>query len=223
MKKCAVLFDLDGTLLDTYLDLVNAVNHTLETYSYPQREPKDIRRFLGNGAADLVHRSIPEGTDAETEARFLDDYKEHYNANSQIYTKPYDGVLDVLANLRKSGIKTAVVSNKPDLTVQGLCSQYFGGLTDFSVGDRPDINRKPAPDPLFFAMKSLDCDTAVYVGDSEVDVEAAKNAGLPCVSVTWGFRDRDVLEECGAGIFADDADTLEREIRRILDVEKGAN
>ena len=223
MEKCAVLFDLDGTLLDTYLDLVNAVNHTLGTYSYPKREPKDIRRFLGNGAADLVHRSIPDGTDAETEARFLDDYKAYYNANSQIYTKPYDGVLDVLASLRARGIKTAVVSNKPDFTVQGLCRQYFGGLTDFSVGDRPDINRKPAPDPLFFAMKTLGCDRAVYVGDSEVDVEAAKNAGLPCVSVTWGFRDRDVLEDCGANIFADTAEELEKEILKLLETDKEKN
>jgi phosphoglycolate phosphatase len=223
MEKCAVLFDLDGTLLDTYMDLVNAVNHTLREYGYPERCPEDVRRFLGNGAADLVHRSLPEGVDADLEACFLNDYKAYYNANSQIHTKPYDGVLEVLAVMRSHGIKTAVVSNKPDLTVQGLCKQYFDGLTDFSVGDRPDINRKPAPDPLLFAMKALGCDRAVFVGDSEVDIEAARNATLPCVSVTWGFRDRDVLEESGASIFADTAEELEAEIFKLLDTDKEKN
>ena len=220
MKKCAVLFDLDGTLLDTYMDLVNAVNHMLREYNYPERCPEDVRRFLGNGAADLVHRSLPSGVDAETEERFLAGYKEYYNQHSKIFTKPYDGVLDVLASLRKKGVKAAVVSNKPDLTVRKLCEEYFCGLVDFSVGDRADIKRKPAADPLFFAMKALDCDVAVYVGDSEVDVEAAKNAGLPCVTVTWGFRDRDLLQECGAKIFADTAEELEKEIFELLETDK---
>ena len=223
MKKRAVLFYLDGTLLDTYMDLVNAVNHILAEYGYPERSPLEIRRFLGNGAADLVHRSIPEGTDVALEERILSDYKKYYNQHSKIFTKPYDGVLDVLKSLRDRGIKVAVVSNKPDFTVKELCVEYFGELVDFSVGDRADIQRKPSADPLFFAMKALDCDRAVYVGDSEVDVEAARNANLPCVSVTWGFRDRDVLEECGANIFADTTEKLEKEIFRLLDTNKEKN
>ena len=216
MKKCAVLFDLDGTLLDTYMDLVNAVNHMLREYNYPERCPEDVRRFLGNGAADLVHRSLPAGVDAETEERFLAGYKEYYNQHSKIFTKPYDGVLEVLESLRRSGIKVAVVSNKPDATVKTLCEEYFGGLVDFSVGDRPDIRRKPAADPLLFAMKELDCTRAVYVGDSEVDVEAANNAELPCVSVTWGFRDRDELIECGAEHLADNAAELYAFIHKLI-------
>lgn len=223
MTNCAVLFDLDGTLLDTYLDLVNAINHMLEKYGYPKRSPEDVRRFLGNGAADLVHRSLPADVDAATEEVFLNEYKEYYNANSKIFTKPYDGVLDVMKSLRDRGIKVAVVSNKPDLTVRGLCLEYFGALADFSVGDRADIKRKPAADPLLFAMKRLGCDRAVYVGDSEVDVEAAKNACMPCVSVTWGFRDRDVLEDCGASVFADSAEELKREILSLLSINEENN
>lgn len=223
MKKCAVLFDLDGTLLDTFEDLFNAINHMLREYGYPERAPREVRRFLGNGAADLVHRSMPEGVDGETENRFFEEYKVYYNEHSQIFTKPYDGVLEVLRTLRAHGVKTAVVSNKPDLTVGGLCEKYFEGLVDLAVGDRADLERKPSPDPIFYAMKRLGCDGAVYVGDSEVDVEAARNAGLPCVTVTWGFRDRDVLEEAGAQIFADVASQLEKALFDLLELEKGEN
>ena len=149
----------------------------------------------------------------------MKEYKIYYNEHSRILTKPYDGVIDALKRLRQKGIMTAVVSNKPDMTVKGLCELYFDGLVDFSVGDRPDIKRKPAADPIYFAMERLGCDKAVYVGDSEVDVLAAKNAGLPCVSVTWGFRDRDVLEECGADIFADRSEELLNKLYELLGVD----
>ena len=173
-------------------------------------------RFLGNGARDLVTRSLPSGTDDEILEKFLEEYKVYYNEHSEIFTKPYDGVIDVLKELRENGIQTAVVSNKPDMTVRKLCEQYFEGLADLSVGDRPDIERKPSADPINFAIKALGCTKAIYVGDSEVDVLASKNAKLPCVSVTWGFRDLDVLEECGASIFANTADELKQRIYELI-------
>lgn len=218
-KSCAVIFDLDGTLLDTWDDLSNAINHMLAKYGYKQRDKMEIRRFLGNGARDLVERSLPADVDKNVLESFLEEYKMYYNEHSQILTKPYDGVIDALKRLRQKGIMTAVVSNKPDMTVKGLCELYFDGLVDFSVGDRPDIKRKPAADPIYFAMERLGCDKAVYVGDSEVDVLAARNAGLPCVSVTWGFRDRDVLEECGADIFADRSEELLNKLYELLGVD----
>ena len=122
----------------------------------------------------------------------------------------------MLEDLKKRGIYTAVVSNKPDASARKLCEQYFGALIDFSVGDRSDINRKPSADPVMMALNSLGCEKAVFVGDSEVDVETAKNAGLPCVSLTWGFRDRDFLEERGAYCFATDANELENKIFELL-------
>jgi phosphoglycolate phosphatase len=215
-NKWAVIFDLDGTLLDTYDDLANAINHMLKKYGYPERSRVEIRRFLGNGARDLVTRSLPSGIDNETLEKFYEEYKIYYNENSQIFTKPYDGVIDVLRELRENGIQTAVVSNKPDMTVRKLCKQYFEGLVDLSVGDRPDIERKPSADSINFAIKELGCAKAIYVGDSEVDVLASKNAKLPCVSVTWGFRDLDVLEECGANIFANTSGELKQRIYELI-------
>lgn len=215
-NKWAVIFDLDGTLLDTCDDLANAVNHMLEEYGYERRGRAEIRRFLGNGARDLVTRSLPSDVDSDTLERFLKDYMVYYNEHSRILTKPYDGVLDVLRDLREDGIMTAVVSNKPDMTVRKLCKQYFDGLVDISVGDRPDIERKPSADSINFAVKALGCTKAIYVGDSEVDVLAASNAGLPCISVTWGFRDIDVLEECGANIFANTSDELKKRVYELI-------
>ena len=201
--KYAVMFDLDGTLLNTLDDLVNAVNYILEKHGFPKREVFEIRRFLGNGARDLMERSLPKGIG---EARFeaiLEEYKKYYNEHSKIFTKPYEGVTEALKELKDREIRTAIVSNKPDDAVATLAKEYFGELVDFSVGDRPDICKKPSPDPLFFAAKALECERFVFVGDSETDISAAKNAGVPCISVTWGFRDRDVLEEAGAEITAD--------------------
>ena len=216
MNKNAVIFDLDGTLLDTLDDLSNAVNYILRKYGFPERSRVAIRRFLGNGARDLVGRSVPASVVGEEFEKILADYIEYYNAHSKIETKPYPGVLELLAELKKSGIKTAVVSNKPDMTVKVLCKEYFGDRLDFVLGDRPDIKKKPAADPILFAMRELGCESAVYVGDSEIDILAAKNAGLPCISMLWGFRDRDILEESGAEYFAENSDELKAHILNIL-------
>ncbi len=216
MSKSAVIFDLDGTLLDTLDDLTSAVNYFLESHGYPTISKMTVRSYLGNGAAHLIRCSMPETVDSETFEKYVAEYAEYYRAHSAIATKPYDGVLDVLRELKGRGISVAVVSNKPDPSVKLLCRQYFGELVDFSVGDRTDIQRKPSADPVIFAMKTVGCDRAVFVGDSEVDVLTASNAGLPCVSLTWGFRDRDLLEEYGAINFADDAAQLRTQIYRLL-------
>ena len=216
MDNIAVIFDLDGTLLDTLDDLANAVNYMMRKHGFPERTRTAIRRFLGNGARDLMRRSVPIDVEGEDFEKILAEYVEYYNAHSKILTKPYDGVLPLLAELKVDGIKTAVVSNKPDMTVKALCKEYFGDSLDFALGDRPSIKKRPSADPILFAMKELGCERAVYVGDSEVDILAAKNASLPCISLTWGFRDRELLEEQGATHFAGTADELKKQIFSLL-------
>ena len=208
--KKAVLFDLDGTLLDTLADLKNAVNYILNKYGYPEKSLEETKANLGFGAAELIKRSLPSAVDPDKFAIYLEEYKAYYNAHSQIETAPYTGVLDVIRNLKSRGVKVAVVSNKPDLAVGLLCRDYFDGLIDFSVGDRSDINRKPDAAPVKLAMEKLGCEKAVFVGDSEIDVKTAQNAKLPCVSVTWGFRDKQCLKEQGAEYFADTMEELEQ-------------
>lgn len=216
MSRSAVIFDLDGTLLDTLDDLANAVNHFLRTHGYPERTKNEVRNYLGNGARDLIRRSLPEKVDDGTFAEYVKEYMEYYNAHSQIETKPYDGVLRLLDELKGNGILTAVVSNKPDVAVKDLCRKYFGDLVDFALGDRDDIARKPSAEPVLYAMDAIGCQRAVYVGDSEVDILTARNANLPCVSLAWGFRDREFLEERGAAHLADNAEELKRLIFELL-------
>ena len=219
-EKFAVLFDLDGTLLDTLEDLIGAVNYILDKYGYPKRANEDIRRFLGNGARDLMERSLPKHVVGDRFEEILCEYKQYYSEHSKICTKPYDGVLEVLKQLKDKGISTAIVSNKPDDAVAILSEEYFGELVDMSVGDRPDIRKKPAPDPLLYAAKALGSDRFVFVGDSETDIMAAKNAGVPCISVTWGFRDRDVLIDSGAEIFADNTCEMLDTIYSLFDIRR---
>lgn len=211
-----IIFDLDGTLLNTLDDLTDCVNYMLEKYGFSPRSRSDIRRFLGNGARNLIERSLDGGLDGDDFERFLEEYKAYYEQNSGIKTAPYDNLVDLIGRLRKRGFKIAVVSNKPDGAVQSLCELYFPGLVDFAVGDRADICRKPSADPVLLAMKTLVCDEAVCIGDSEVDIHTAKNAGVPCVCVTWGFRDKDELIECGADYLADSADGLEAILLDVL-------
>ena len=216
----AVLFDLDGTLLDTLGDLTNAVNYLLKKHGFPERGSQEIRSYLGNGARELVRLSLPQKVSEDELDGYLEEYKLYYNAHSKIETKPYDGVVELLKSLRKRGILTAVVSNKPDLATRILCEEYFGELVDFALGDRPDIKRKPDAEPIRFVIKKLNCSAVVYVGDSEVDVMTAKNAGIPCISVTWGFRDLELLEEYGAEIFANDVKELEKYALELLEMEE---
>ena len=200
MKYQTVLFDLDGTLLDTLEDLAGAANATLKAHGMPAHTVREIRSFLGNGMANLIERSAPAGTDKEELAALLADFKAYYGAHCTERTRPYAGIPELLAALRKAGIKTAMISNKGDFAVQSLAKDYFDGLLDLAVGERAGIPRKPAPDMVRSALAALHADpaAAIYVGDSEVDILTAKNAGLACISVTWGFRDAKDLRAHGA-------------------------
>lgn len=195
-----VLFDLDGTLLDTLEDILAAANYTLREMGYPERTLAEMRRFVGNGAEMQVRRAFGAGADEALIQKALVQYKAYYAAHCQEKTRPYDGVLELLAELKRRGYRLAVVSNKPDEAVRPLAAQYFGGLMDAAMGETAARRRKPAPDMVNDALAALGADRtrAVYVGDSEVDIETARNAGLPCISVCWGFRDREQLAEAGA-------------------------
>ncbi len=216
-KNIAVLFDLDGTLLDTLGDLCDAVNVTMREFDSPERTLEEVKSFVGNGAADLIAKSVRGGAENPDYERALAFFRKYYSSHADIKTCPYDGVLDLLSHLGERGIPSAVVTNKPDEASRSLCEKHFGSLLAGSVGDREGLLRKPAPDKVFDMMKKLECDGAIFVGDSETDVLTAKNADIPCVCVTWGFRDRGDLEAVGGEIFCDGADELEAEIMRLVE------
>lgn len=215
-KSFAILFDLDGTLLDTLEDLCDAVNETMRKFSSPERTLDEVRGFLGHGAADLIAKSIAGGRENPDYDRALSFFKTYYAANADVKTHPYVGVTELLTRLKESEILCAVVTNKPDAAASELCKKHFGDLILDCVGDREGLKRKPDPDKVFDMMKRLECDRAIFIGDSEVDVLTAKNAGIPCICMTWGFRDRDVLEAVGCEIFCDTAEELEAEIKRLI-------
>lgn len=205
MYKLAV-FDMDGTILDTLEDLKDSTNFALEKCGYPTRSYDEVRRFVGNGIRKLIERAVPKGLTVEQIDRVHEVFTEHYKVHCADKTKAYDGIKPLLEKLRAGGVKTAVVSNKADYGVQELCKEYFDGLFDYAVGEREGIRRKPAPDAVNEALRVLGIDKseAVYIGDSDVDFETAKNAELPCISVLWGFRDEEFLREKGATLFVRD-------------------
>lgn len=215
MHYTSVLFDLDGTLLDTLGDLTAAMNRTLTRHSLPERTRQQMRAALGNGARRLMELSVPAGTDGALFETLLAEYNADYAAHCRIETAPYPGVDALLRQLHAQGRKLAIVSNKPDEAVRALRAEFFADTVPIAVGEKQGIRRKPAPDTLLTAMAQLGAErtSTVYVGDSEVDIATARAAGLPCVSVLWGFRDRDLLEQAGAQQFA--ADT--GELARLLD------
>nr|WP_317324415.1 HAD-IA family hydrolase [uncultured Flavonifractor sp.] len=195
-----VIFDLDGTLLDTLQDLADSTNYVLALHKMPLRSLDEIRRFVGNGVGQLIHLAVPAGTPEQEKAQCLADFRAHYLLNMENRTAPYPGILALLDSLNQAGIKLAVVSNKFDGAVKGLCASYFGDRIRVAIGESETVARKPAPDTVLRALAELEADAegAVYVGDSEVDIETARNAGLPCLSVSWGFRDADFLRSRGA-------------------------
>lgn len=217
MRLDTVIFDLDGTLLDTLQDLADSVNYALAACGMPQRALGEVRTFVGNGVHHLIASSVPSGTDEAGRRHCLDLFRAHYLINMENKTAPYPGVLSLLEELLHQGYKLAVVSNKPDGAVKGLVQSHFDGLIPLAIGERPDMARKPAPDMVMLALKELSADggRAVYVGDSEVDLETSKNAGLPCVSVSWGFRDKAFLLERGATHVADSIEDLSRILRTL--------
>lgn len=196
MRFDTVIFDLDGTILDTLCDLRDSVNFALEKNGLPCRDTEEIRSFVGNGIRLLIERAVPDNTKTEIIDKCFVDFKTHYKNNSANATKPYDGIIDVLNQLKNKGVKLSVVSNKADFAVQILVDKYFDGIFDYAVGEKEGIRRKPYPDAVLEAMEYLCADKTktVYIGDSEVDIETAVNSHVPCVAVTWGFRDKMVLE-----------------------------
>ena len=206
----AVIFDMDGTILDTLQDLRGSVNHALKMNGLPERSSKEIRSFLGNGMVQLIHKSVPEGTDEKTEAAVLEEHKTYYPDHCAEKTKAYPGIKELLTYLHKRGIKTAVVSNKRDSNVKALVEKYFDGLFDSAVGAREGAERKPSADLVKIALEEMGVseDETIYIGDSDVDVATAKAAGLKMITVTWGFRDRKELIEAGADVFADNTEEL---------------
>ncbi len=205
MQYNTVIFDLDGTLLDTLDDLSDSLNHTLTEVGAPTLTKEQVRRYVGNGMARLIELALPGGRDDPRYDRTLETMQAYYKAHNQIKTAPYPGVVELLDELRRRGYALAVVSNKPDTSVKPLVKHYFGDAIPVAIGQRPDVRRKPAPDAVEEALRQLGRDRveAVYVGDSEVDLATARNAGMDCISVTWGFRDREVLESAGATRYAD--------------------
>lgn len=201
----AVIFDLDGTLLDTLGDLHAAVNHALRAFGFPERSLDEVRRFIGNGVVKLMQRATPEGTDKETDEKCLEAFREYYLIHMRDTTAPYEGMIPLIESLRSKGIKTAVVSNKLHQAVYELCLDYFPGLIDEAIGVSVEKERKPSPVNVYKAMEKLGvtADECIYIGDSEVDVQTSHNADVKCISVTWGFRDRKELIKAGAEIICD--------------------
>lgn len=209
----AVIFDLDGTLLNTLTDLYNSVNYALGSFGFPERTIDEVRRFIGNGVKKLMERSTPVGTDEETNAECLDVFREHYLLHMADNTAPYEGVNELIEKLRESGIKTAVVSNKLHPAVVGLCKDYFPGI-ECAIGVSVEEERKPNPVNVLKVLDTFDLksDECIYVGDSEVDVETAHNASLKCIGVTWGFRDEDELIENGADFIAHNTEEVLKQV-----------
>lgn len=204
MKYNTIIFDLDGTLMDTLKDLWLSVNYSLRTNNLPERSLEEVRTYVGNGVRLLIQRAIPEGSDEQTLNAVLQTFKEYYQAHCKDNSAPYDGIADAMRTLRQQGRRIAIVSNKPQFGVTELHEEWFKDLAEVAVGEREGVRRKPAPDMVLEAIGQLGVKTedCVYVGDSDVDILTAQGAGLPCISVLWGFRDREFLLRHGATTLA---------------------
>lgn len=197
MKYKAIIFDLDGTLLDTLQDIAEGTNYALRVNGFPERTMDEVRRFVGNGALKLLERAVPDGQAEAALEQVRRVFDVYYKVHCKDHTGPYPGIIEMLNELAQKGYALGVVSNKPDFAVQELIPEYFPGIFASVSGERKGVAKKPAPDLIWEAMKNLQASSseAVYVGDSEVDLEAAANAGIPCISVAWGFKGRKFLEE----------------------------
>lgn len=205
-----IIWDLDGTLLNTLEDLTDSVNHMLSIHNYPLRTIEEIRSFVGNGLAKLTEQALPDSVTEEEYEACLSEFKAYYKLHMQDKTAPYEGVLDVLKSLHDKGYHMAVVSNKADAAVKELIPIYFGDLLPIAIGDMDGREKKPAPDSVYEAMRQLGVtkEECIYIGDSDVDVNTARNAGIPGISVLWGFRTKEQLEAVGATTFAEKPDEL---------------
>ncbi len=202
-----VIFDLDGTLLNTLDDLCDSTNYALKQFGYPERTLDEVRHFVGNGVKKLIERAIPDGINNPDFEECLRVFKEHYAANMYNKTAPYNGVPEMLKELRLKGIHTAVVSNKFDAAVKELCKKFFGDFVQVAIGENEEkgVRKKPAPDSVFKAMNELkvSIEEVIYAGDSETDVQTAKNAEIDCIGCAWGFRPKEILEQEGARYIID--------------------
>mgnify|MGYP000656002482 FL=1 len=194
------IFDLDGTLLSSLADLAASCNYALRTNGMPERTLDEVRRFVGNGVKKLMERATPDGLQNPLFDKTLADFRQHYMKHNLDTTCPYEGVMPMLEELQRRGKKVAVVSNKFYAATQELCHHFFSDLVTVAIGEREDIRKKPAPDTVIEALRQLNAtaEESVYIGDSDVDIDTARNAGMPCISVLWGFRDKDFLIEHGA-------------------------
>ena len=205
MRYQTYVFDLDGTLLDTLGDLAASTNYALRTHGMPEHSLDDVRRFVGNGVRVLMERAVPQGAENPQFEAAFQTFRTHYMQHSLDTTKPYDGILETLEALNAEGCRLAVVSNKMMAATQELCRHFFRDTIEVAIGEHEaqGIRKKPAPDTVNEAFRQLGVgkERAVYVGDSDVDILTARNSGLPCISVLWGFRDRDFLIQHGAETF----------------------
>ena len=210
MRYDAILFDMDGTVIDSLPDIADATNAALRRFSLPARSRDEIRSFVGNGASRLIHLAVPDGTAEETAEAVLRWYLPYYDAHCRATTRPYAGIPPLLAALRDCGLKLAVISNKPDPAVRILAEELFAGCFDLALGQTAEIRRKPWPDMIEVsaARLGLPLPRCLYVGDSEVDVLTARSAGIDCASVSWGYRSRDELSAAGASAILDTPEEL---------------
>ena len=199
-KYKTYIFDLDGTLLSTLADLAASTNYALRTHRMPERSLDEVRRFVGNGVKKLMERAIPDGLNNPLFEETFATFRQHYMQHNLDTTQPYPGIMQLLEQLKAEDKNIAVVSNKFYAATRELCRHFFGDLVPVAIGEREDIRKKPAPDTVIEALRELGVDKegAVYIGDSDVDIMTAKNSGMPCVSVLWGFRDKEFLLEHGA-------------------------
>ena len=210
MKYTTIIFDLDGTLLNTLADLAAATNYALAEHKLPQRTTDEVRRFVGNGIRKLIERAVPADTPAELQEAVFASFNKYYKQHCADSTRPYEGVPQLLQQLRTAGCRTAIVSNKADYGVQALAKQYFDGQLDAACGERAGIAKKPAPDMLLAIMQQLKAEPArtIYIGDSDTDLDTARNAGVACIGACWGFRGRAFLEAHGAKLLAENVSDI---------------
>jgi len=206
----AVIFDMDGTVLDTLDDLTDTLNYALTKNNLPTHTRDEVKTYVGNGIKVMMQKAVPENTSKEVMDSMFAHFKEYYKDHCNDKTHAYEGIPELMQYLKNAGIKLAIVSNKIDSAVKDLNNLHFNGMVDEAIGERKGVNKKPAPDMVFEAMEKLKVtkDEAVYIGDSDVDYATAKNSGLPCISVLWGFKSRDFLEGLGADCFAETPDDI---------------
>ncbi len=197
MNYQTIIFDLDGTLLNTIDDLANSVNYVMKSNGWPEHSVSKIQSYVGNGIYKLIERSVPVNEPTEKIEKAYEQFREYYKVNSSIKTRPYEGIMELLNELKMRGYHLAIVSNKADFAVIELADYYFKDLFDIAIGERKDVPRKPAPDMVKRVIKQLEVnkESVLYVGDSEVDYDTAINAELDCVLVSWGFRSKKELEK----------------------------